>query len=110
LYRFPERVVDMRLPDSSQVLAETSAGNTIPPLPPNVAAYRATSAHANQISENRLLKRITDWTDRRPNYYKIFTIYTPKYTKAHCDQNKDPLVQTYCAWTKAGSTKHNQII
>jgi len=26
-----------------------------------VAAYRATSAHANQSSENRLLKRITDW-------------------------------------------------
>jgi len=53
----------------------------------NVAAYRATSAHANQISENRLLKRITDWTDR-PKYYKMFTIYTPKYTKAHCDQTK----------------------
>ena len=30
---------------------------------------------------------MTELTDR-PNYYKAFTIYTPKYTKAHCDQTK----------------------
>jgi len=47
-----------------------------------VAAYRATSVHANQISENRLLKRITDWADwptqLLQNIHNIYTKSTQK--------------------------------